>query len=162
MNDTEYPDCTRDHYENRQYYKFVVLSVAIWATCFMLILIPRIFVFLCTRPEKKKETNLKNRTVDQVLVEPSFYSSVQNWAEDLISGNTTTGRILVVFAFVCSILSFVIYIIGKYSLHCYCNYYRYFELVLQLGLDLVCFRNKRFMLGETQLALINYLLSLTT
>ena len=39
--------------------------------------------------------------------------SIQNWAEDLISGNTTTGRILVVFAFVCSIVSFVIYIIGK-------------------------------------------------
>ena len=142
MNDTEYPDCTRDHYENRQYYKFVVLSVAIWATCFMLILIPRIFVFLCTRPEKKKETNLKNRTVDQVLVEPSFYSSVQNWAEDLISGNTTTGRILVVFAFVCSILSFVIYIIGKYSLHCCCNLYVPTGKILIWFFDLIQVLNK--------------------
>ena len=147
MNDTEYPDCTQDHYENRQYYKFVVLSVAIWGTCFMLILIPRIFVFLCTRPEKKKETNLKNRTVDQVLVEPSFYSSVQNWAEDLISGNTTTGRILVVFAFVCSILSFVIYIIGKYSLHCCCNLYVPTGKILIWFFDLILVLNKICLFG---------------
>ena len=42
-----------------------------------------------------------------------FSSSIQNWAEDLISGNTTTGRILVVFAFTCSMVSFVLYIISK-------------------------------------------------
>ena len=42
-----------------------------------------------------------------------FFFSIQNWAEDLISGNTTTGRILVVFAFTCSMVSFVLYIISK-------------------------------------------------
>ena len=64
----------KEHWESRQYYKFVILSVAIWGTCFLLILIPRIFVFLCTRQQQKKQTNSKHRTVDQVLVEPSFYS----------------------------------------------------------------------------------------
>jgi hypothetical protein len=45
--------------------------------------------------------------------EPSMYSSVQDWAGDLISGNNATGRFLVVFAFCCSIASFLIYVYGK-------------------------------------------------
>ena len=59
-------------------------------------------VFLCMRKSSDKHLTIGHQP-----------SSIQNWAEDLISGNTTTGRILVVFAFVCSIVSFVIYIIGK-------------------------------------------------
>ena len=50
-----------------------------------------------------------------MLSEPSMYTNVQNWAGDLISGNTTTGRILVVFAFACSIAALVLYIWGKNS-----------------------------------------------
>ena len=42
-----------------------------------------------------------------------MYTNVQNWAGDLISGNTTTGRILVVFAFACSIAALVLYIWGE-------------------------------------------------
>ena len=53
---------------------------------------------------------------EQMLSEPSMYTNVQNWAGDLISGNTTTGRILVVFAFACSIAALVLYIWGKSSL----------------------------------------------
>ena len=112
LNETD-PECPESHFKDRQYYKFVILSVSAWVTCFLIILIPRIFVFICTARQQQKGRTSKHRNIDQVLVEPSFYSSIQNWAEDLISGNTTTGRILVVFAFVCSILSFVIYIIGK-------------------------------------------------
>ena len=52
---------------------------------------------------------------EQMLSEPSMYTNVQNWAGDLISGNTTTGRILVVFAFACSIAALVLYIWGKNS-----------------------------------------------
>ena len=45
-----------------------------------------------------------------------FIEFFQNWAEDLISGNTATGRFLVVFAFVCSIAALILYIIGKSKL----------------------------------------------
>ena len=48
-----------------------------------------------------------------MLIEPTLYSNVQNWAGDLISGNTTTGRFLVVFAFVCSLAALAVYIYGK-------------------------------------------------
>ena len=104
----------KDPVEDRFYYYFIISSVGSWGLCFVLILIPRIIVYLCNRP-KRASTGKSTRAADQVLVEPSFYSSIQNWAEDLISGNTTTGRILVVFAFICSVISFVIYIISKSS-----------------------------------------------
>ena len=98
-------------WEKHHFWKFVILIVSLWCLCFVLVLIPRIIVYLCHRPQKR--TTGKSSRTDQVLVEPSFYSSVQNWAEDLISGNTTSGRILVVFAFVCSMVAFVLYIHGK-------------------------------------------------
>ena len=100
--------------EDRYYFYFVGVSLSTLAICFLLILIPRILVYMCKQPVKREG---KNRNIDQILVEPSFYSSIQNWAEDLISGNTTTGRILVVFAFACSIASFIIYIVGKWRHH---------------------------------------------
>ena len=54
------------------------------------------------------------KTADEkMLIEPTLYSNVQNWAGDLISGNTTTGRFLVVFAFVCSLAALAVYIWGK-------------------------------------------------
>jgi hypothetical protein len=111
-NTTEYP--FKVDLSDRHYYYFVAATTSTWAACFVLILVPRILVYLCNRPEKRDKNSVK---ADQILVEPSFYSSVQNWAEDLISGNTTTGRILVVFAFTCSIASFVVYIIGKLICH---------------------------------------------
>ena len=61
-----------------------------------------------------KRARRKNMSAEeQLLSEPSMYTNVQNWAGDLISGNTTTGRILVVFAFGCSIAALVLYIWGK-------------------------------------------------
>ena len=56
----------------------------------------------------------REATADELLlVEPSMYTNVQNWAGDLISGNNTSGRFLVIFAFLCSITAFIVYIIGK-------------------------------------------------
>ena len=103
-----------DIYEGRHWWMFVVLSVSLWVLCFVLVLIPRIIVYLCHRPQKRTNGSGKSARTDQVLVEPSFYSSIQNWAEDLISGNTTSGRILVVFAFVCSMVAFLLYLHGKF------------------------------------------------
>ena len=99
--------------QERYYAYFVGLSTGIWGALFFLILIPRIIVYLCNRPQRRAPAGSKSARTDQILIEPSFYSSIQNWAEDLISGNTTTGRILVVFAFICSMVSFILYIISK-------------------------------------------------
>ena len=113
-NTTVEPDDTikSSIYQGRHWWMFIVLSVSLWVFCFILVLIPRIIVYLCHRPQKRTNGGKSART-DQVLVEPSFYSSIQNWAEDLISGNTTSGRILVVFAFVCSMVAFVLYLHGE-------------------------------------------------
>ncbi len=47
-----------------------------------------------------------------MVLEPTMYTNVQNWAGDLISGNNTTGRILVVFGFCCSIAAVCTYVHG--------------------------------------------------
>ena len=62
--------------KDRYYHYFVGLSVGSWGACFLLILIPRIIVYLCNRPQKRSAgaTAGKNTRTDQVLVEPSFYS----------------------------------------------------------------------------------------
>ena len=59
-----------------------------------------------------KRRRLNQSPEEKLLVEPSIYSNVQNWAGDLISGNNTTGRILVVFAFICSVAALTIYVWG--------------------------------------------------
>lgn len=112
--ETTLPADPADEPEKKYWWYFVLSYVLSWAVCFVLILIPRIIVYTCNRPQRSQGgTGNKSARTDQVLVEPSFYSSIQNWAEDLISGNTTSGRILVVFAFLCSVTSFVIYVISK-------------------------------------------------
>ena len=115
-----------DIYEGRHWWMFIVLSVSLWVFCFVLVLIPRIIVYLCHRPQKRTNGGGKSARTDQVLVEPSFYSSIQNWAEDLISGNTTSGRILVVFAFVCSMVAFLLYLHGEYLTVTHCSKPRIF------------------------------------
>lgn len=56
---------------------------------------------------------MRSKAEVAILTEPTLYTNVQNWAEDLISGNTATGRFLVVFAFICSIAALVLYIVGR-------------------------------------------------
>ena len=40
---------------------------------------------------------------------------IQEWAESLTSGQTITGRVLVVYIFVCNILAMILYIADTYS-----------------------------------------------
>ena len=65
-----------------------------------------------------------------MLIEPSMYTNVQNWAGDLISGNTTTGRILVVFTFLCSLAALGIYIYGR--IHMIVCAYLFFDRCLHV------------------------------
>ncbi len=90
-----------------QLWTYVLCCLATLAGALIITLIPRLLI----APFKRRRMN--QAPEEKMLVEPSIYTNVQNWAGDLISGNTTTGRILVVFAFVCSQAALIVYIWGK-------------------------------------------------
>lgn len=92
--------------QDRQAGFYVAVSGATFFAALIIVLVPRILTAPC-RARKHKNID------EKLLVEPSMYVNVQNWAGDLISGNTTTGRILVVFTFVCSIVAMGLYIYGE-------------------------------------------------
>ena len=94
--------------EKRELFTYVLCSLATLAGALVLTLIPRLLIAPCKRARRNAKS-----AEQQLLSEPSMYSNVQNWAGDLISGNTTTGRILVVFAFAASLAALVIYIWGE-------------------------------------------------
>ena len=78
MSETDINDPKDPLGKDRYYHYFVGLSVGSWGACFLLILIPRIIVYLCNRPQKRTSGAAgKNTRTDQVLVEPSFYSRYQ-------------------------------------------------------------------------------------
>ncbi|XP_059098255.1 calcium-activated potassium channel slowpoke-like isoform X2 [Tigriopus californicus] len=89
--------------QDRQAGFYVAVSGATFFAALIIVLVPRILSAPCVA---RKQKNID----EKLLVEPSMYINVQNWAGDLISGNTTTGRILVVFTFVCSIVAMGLYI----------------------------------------------------
>ena len=95
--------------EKRELFTYVLCSLATLAGALVLTLVPRLLIAPCKRARRKAAMSAE----EQLLNEPSMYTNVQNWAGDLISGNTTTGRILVVFAFACSIAALVLYIWGE-------------------------------------------------
>jgi hypothetical protein len=88
-------------------FTYLLCSLASLSACLILTLVPRLLVAPC------KRRRMVQSAEEKLLVEPSMYVNIQNWAGDLISGNTTTGRILVVFAFVCSQVALGVYIWGK-------------------------------------------------
>ena len=91
--------------EERYWYWFLVSSIGTMLAFAVVVFLVRLMTLPCRSREASAE--------ELLLVEPSMYSNVQNWAGDMISGNTTSGRFLVIFSFLCSITAFVIYIVGK-------------------------------------------------
>jgi hypothetical protein len=101
--------------EDRHWWKFLVFSLSVLFLSVILVVVPRLLFEVCgsTSQKKKGKPSVRSKAEVAILTEPTLYTNVQNWAEDLISGNTATGRFLVVFAFVCSIGALVLYIIGE-------------------------------------------------
>ncbi|XP_026468052.1 calcium-activated potassium channel slowpoke [Ctenocephalides felis] len=111
-------DCLRV----RKWWCFVLSSIVTFVAGLLVVLLWRVFAFLCCRKEpelapndpKQKEQKAAARQGKQDF-EGTFMTEAKDWAGELISGQTTTGRILVVLVFILSIASLIIYFIDASS-----------------------------------------------
>lgn len=91
-------DCLRV----RKWWCFVLSSIVTFVAGLLVVLLWRVFAFLCCRKEpelapndpKQKEQKAAARQGKQDF-EGTFMTEAKDWAGELISGQTTTGRILV-------------------------------------------------------------------
>ncbi|XP_015189847.1 PREDICTED: calcium-activated potassium channel slowpoke isoform X4 [Polistes dominula] len=112
---TEQPpvdDCLKE----RKWWCFLLSSIFTFLAGLLIVLLWRAFAFLCCRKEPefapndpKQKEHKSNRHGKEF--EGTFMTEAKDWAGELISGQTTTGRILVVLVFILSIASLIIYFI---------------------------------------------------
>ncbi|KAG8194841.1 hypothetical protein JTE90_017277 [Oedothorax gibbosus] len=113
-------ECMRE----RKWWCFLLSSVFTFMAGLFIILIWRAFAFLCCRERSGAGAGAKVVKVDPKAGvaaggaagaaggnEIGFMTEAKDWAGELISGQSTTGRILVVLVFLLSIASLVIYFI---------------------------------------------------
>ncbi|XP_029668102.1 calcium-activated potassium channel slowpoke isoform X26 [Formica exsecta] len=115
---TEQPpdDCLKE----RKWWCFLLSSIFTFLAGLLIVLLWRAFAFLCCRKEpelspndpKQKEAKTARQGKE---FEGTFMTEAKDWAGELISGQTTTGRILVVLVFILSIASLIIYFIDASS-----------------------------------------------
>ncbi|XP_076238134.1 calcium-activated potassium channel slo isoform X3 [Calliopsis andreniformis] len=116
---TEQPpvdDCLKE----RKWWCFLLSSIFTFLAGLLIVLLWRAFAFLCCRKEpelapndpKQKEQKTSRQGKE---FEGTFMTEAKDWAGELISGQTTTGRILVVLVFILSIASLIIYFIDASS-----------------------------------------------
>jgi len=98
---TEQPpvdDCLKE----RKWWCFLLSSIFTFLAGLLIVLLWRAFAFLCCRKEpelspndpKQKEQKTARQSKE---FEGTFMTEAKDWAGELISGQTTTGRILVSF-----------------------------------------------------------------
>ncbi|KAM7360443.1 calcium-activated potassium channel slo isoform 33-T36 [Cochliomyia hominivorax] len=100
----------------RKYYCFLLSSIITFLTGLFIVICWRAFAFICCRKEpdlgpndpKQKEQKASRNKQE---FEGTFMTEAKDWAGELISGQTTTGRILVVLVFILSIASLIIYFV---------------------------------------------------
>ncbi|XP_066946445.1 calcium-activated potassium channel slowpoke isoform X30 [Macrobrachium rosenbergii] len=112
--------------KERKWWCFLLSSIFTFLAGIFIVLIWRAFSFLCCRnkdasefqKQQEKEKLLAQQgglapgqPKPKNLMEGNFVTEAKDWAGELISGQTTTGRILVVLVFILSIASLVIYFI---------------------------------------------------
>ncbi|XP_047501589.1 calcium-activated potassium channel slowpoke-like isoform X4 [Penaeus chinensis] len=112
--------------KERKWWYFLLSSIFTFLAGIFIVLIWRAFSFLCCRnrdPSEYQKQQEKEKLLAQQqgqppgqpkpknLMEGNFVTEAKDWAGELISGQTTTGRILVVLVFILSIASLVIYFI---------------------------------------------------
>lgn len=105
---TEQPpvdDCLKE----RKWWCFLLSSIFTFLAGLLIVLLWRAFAFLCCRkepefspndPKQKEQKTARNQAKE---FEGTFMTEAKDWAGELISGQTTTGRILVCPAFSFSI-----------------------------------------------------------
>lgn len=85
----------------RKYWCFLLSSICTFIAGLMIVLIWRAFAFLCCRkeavygPNDPKQKEQKAARQNKQEFEGTFMTEAKDWAGELISGQTTTGRILV-------------------------------------------------------------------
>ncbi|RUS73310.1 hypothetical protein EGW08_018921 [Elysia chlorotica] len=113
--------CDKD---DRQWYSFLASSMVTFGIGFFFILIYRLIVWLCCRkkrcmqvsnPAVSKASSLDKHYIKTSDPEIGWMTEAKDWAGELISGQTTTGRILVGLVFLLSIASLIIYFIDASS-----------------------------------------------
>ncbi|XP_026321791.1 calcium-activated potassium channel slowpoke isoform X27 [Hyposmocoma kahamanoa] len=101
----------------RKWWCFLLSSIFTFLAGFMVVLAWRACTFVCCRkepelaPNDPKQKEQKAARQNKQEFEGTFMTEAKDWAGELISGQTTTGRILVVLVFILSIASLIIYFI---------------------------------------------------
>ncbi|KAK2169416.1 hypothetical protein LSH36_10g10000 [Paralvinella palmiformis] len=104
--------------QNRHWYAFLCSSLITFFVGLILVLTWRIFTWCC---QTRRSSSLAKASDQQKAAagpkthetEIGWVTEAKDWAGELISGQTTTGRILVVLVFLLSIASLIIYFIDS-------------------------------------------------
>ncbi|XP_045532546.1 calcium-activated potassium channel slowpoke isoform X23 [Pieris brassicae] len=105
----------------RKWWCFLLSSIFTFLAGLLVVLLWRACAFVCCRREPELSPNdpkLKEQKAarqGKQEFEGTFMTEAKDWAGELISGQTTTGRILVVLVFILSIASLIIYFIDASS-----------------------------------------------
>uniref|UniRef100_A0A8D8XL42 BK channel n=1 Tax=Cacopsylla melanoneura TaxID=428564 RepID=A0A8D8XL42_9HEMI len=105
----------------RKWWCFLLSSIFTFILGLVIVLLWRLFAFICCRKEPELSPNDPKQKEQKAIrqgkqeFEGTFVTEAKDWAGELISGQTTTGRILVVLVFILSIASLIIYFIDASS-----------------------------------------------
>ncbi|KAL0133669.1 hypothetical protein PUN28_000960 [Cardiocondyla obscurior] len=102
--------------KERKWWCFLLSSIFTFLAGLLIVLLWRALAVVCCRKEPELAPNdpkqKEQKTARQGKeFEGTFMTEAKDWAGELISGQTTTGRILVVLVFILSIASLIIYFI---------------------------------------------------
>ncbi|XP_028159643.1 calcium-activated potassium channel slowpoke isoform X10 [Ostrinia furnacalis] len=106
----------------RKWWCFLLSSIFTFLAGLLVVLVWRACAFVCCRkepelaPNDPKQKEQKAARQGKQEFEGTFMTEAKDWAGELISGQTTTGRILVVLVFILSIASLIIYFIDASSI----------------------------------------------
>ncbi|XP_069358411.1 calcium-activated potassium channel slowpoke isoform X10 [Maniola hyperantus] len=118
---TTAPNSEDDCLSVRKWWCFLLSSIFTFLAGLMVVLVWRACAFVCCRrepelsPNDPKQKEQKAARQGKQEFEGTFMTEAKDWAGELISGQTTTGRILVVLVFILSIASLIIYFIDASS-----------------------------------------------
>ncbi|XP_048007405.1 calcium-activated potassium channel slowpoke isoform X11 [Leguminivora glycinivorella] len=105
----------------RKWWCFLLSSIFTFLAGLLIVVLWRACAFVCCRkepelaPNDPKQKEQKAARQGKQEFEGTFMTEAKDWAGELISGQTTTGRILVVLVFILSIASLIIYFIDASS-----------------------------------------------
>ncbi|KAJ8980760.1 hypothetical protein NQ317_013765 [Molorchus minor] len=106
---------TNNCLDDRKYWCFLLSSICTFLAGLLIVLVWRLFAFICCRkeadlgPNDPKQKEQKAARQGKQEFEGTFMTEAKDWAGELISGQTTTGRILVI----CTLIEPAVLVQGK-------------------------------------------------